>query len=129
MSEKQISSRQAGPRPEAWRSQSELSWLAVTTRGWESFAASDADKRNTYRLAKELGIPTPQTWYPRDLDELEQIQTDFPLALKPAIKEHFIYATKAKGWRANNRAELRELFQRAATQVGPGEVMIQDLIH
>jgi len=102
-------------------------WFRVPTGDWNRIQWV-WDKRNTYRLAKELGIPTPQTWYPRDLDELEQIQTDFPLALKPAIKEHFIYATKAKGWRANNRAELRELFQRAATQVGPGEVMIQDLI-
>jgi D-aspartate ligase len=86
------------------------------------------DKRNTYRLANELGIPTPRTWYPTDLDELEQIRTEPPLALKPAIKEHFFYATKAKAWRANNRSELRELFQRAAAQVGPAEVMIQDLI-
>src|SRR5437899_2435293 len=43
-------------------------------------------------------------------------------------EEHFIYATKAKAWRANNRTELRELFQRAVRQVGLGEVMIQDLI-
>jgi D-aspartate ligase len=86
------------------------------------------DKRNTYRLASELGIPTPRTWYLHDVSELEQINTDPPYAIKPAIKEHFIYATKAKAWRANNRAELRELFQRAAAQVGPGEVMIQELI-
>ncbi len=86
------------------------------------------DKRNTYRLANSLGIPTPQTWYPRDPEELEQIRSEPPFAIKPAIKEHFFYATKAKAWRANNRAELRELFERAAAQVEPGEVMIQDLI-
>ena len=86
------------------------------------------DKRNTYRLANELGIPTPRTWYPRDQEDLEQIRADPPFAVKPAIKEHFIYATKAKAWRANNLAELKELFQRAAAQVEPGEVMIQDLI-
>jgi predicted ATP-grasp superfamily ATP-dependent carboligase len=86
------------------------------------------DKRNTYRLANSLGIPTPQTWYPRVPEELEQIRSDPPFAIKPAIKEHFFYATKAKAWRANNRAELRELFERAAAQVEPGEVMIQDLI-
>ena len=86
------------------------------------------DKRNTYRLANELGIPTPRTWYPRDSEDLERICGDFPLAVKPAIKEHFIYATKVKAWRANSRSELQELFQRAAEQVGPGEVMIQDLI-
>src|SRR5688572_22488035 len=59
------------------------------------------DKRNTYRLAETLDIPTPRTWYVTSLDELDQIPMDAPVALKPAIKEHFVYATKAKAWRAN----------------------------
>ncbi len=86
------------------------------------------DKRNTYRMASELDIPTPRTWYTNSVDEVEAIEVDGPLAIKPAIKEHFVYATKAKAWRANTKAELRQLFDRAATHVGPGEVMIQDLI-
>lgn len=86
------------------------------------------DKRNTYRLASELGIPAPKTWYPETVGELDQLEADMPVAIKPAIKEHFIYATKAKAWRANNRIELRELFQRAARHLPPGEIMIQDLI-
>lgn len=86
------------------------------------------DKRKTYSMASELGIPTPRTWYPKTPKELEQITGDPPYAIKPAIKEHFIYATKVKAWRADNRAELRQLFERAVAQVGPGEVMIQELI-
>jgi predicted ATP-grasp superfamily ATP-dependent carboligase len=86
------------------------------------------DKRNTYRRANELGIPTPRTWYPNSVEELEQILANPPFALKPAVKEHFFYATKAKAWRANSRDELQQLFERAAAIVGPGEVMIQDLI-
>jgi D-aspartate ligase len=86
------------------------------------------DKRNTYRLANELGIPTPRTWYPSEIGELDEIPADPPFAVKPAIKEHFIYSTKAKAWRANDRTELRELFQQASALVGAGEVMIQDLI-
>ncbi len=86
------------------------------------------DKRNTYRLANDLGIPTPQTWYPRSLEELEAIRAEPPFALKPAIKEHFFYATRAKAWRANCRSELSEMFQKASAHLPPGEVMIQDLI-
>ena len=86
------------------------------------------DKRNTYRMAQELGIPIPRTWYPHDPGELEQIEADPPLVIKPAIKEHFIYATKAKAWRANSRAELAERFRQAAELVGPGEAMIQEFI-
>lgn len=86
------------------------------------------DKRNTYRLAAELGIPTPPTSYPRTLADIDAMPFDGPVAIKPAIKEHFIYATKAKAWRADTREELRELFLAASQHVEPGEVMIQDLI-
>jgi D-aspartate ligase len=104
-----------------------MEWFCVPTPDWDKIQWA-WDKRNTYRLAQELGIPTPRTWYPRDLKELEQIEGDLPLAIKPAIKEHFIYATKAKAWRVNSREELVESFQRASAIVGPGEVMIQELI-
>lgn len=86
------------------------------------------DKRNTYQLAERLKIPIPATWFPQTVEDLDQISTPFPVALKPAIKEHFFYATKAKAWRANNKNELRELFQRATSLAGAGEVIIQDII-
>lgn len=86
------------------------------------------DKRNTYRLAGQLGIPVPRTWYPANGEDLKRVDADFPVAIKPAIKERFFYATKAKAWRANNRPEMEDLFLRAANLVGPGEVMIQELV-
>ena len=86
------------------------------------------DKRNTYKLAMELKIPIPESWFPQDLDDVDKITTSFPLALKPAIKEHFIYATRVKAWRANNKVELRELLRRANSLTGPGETIVQDLI-
>jgi len=86
------------------------------------------DKRNTYRLAEDLEIPVPRIWYPRDVAELEEMEIELPVAIKPAIKEHFIYSTKAKAWRANTRSELNERFRRAASIVGPGETMVQELI-
>jgi predicted ATP-grasp superfamily ATP-dependent carboligase len=102
-------------------------FFRVPTPAWET-TQWFWDKRNTYRRANELGIPTPSTWYVRDISDLEKIDSDPPFVIKPAIKEHFIYSTKAKAWRANSRGELRELFQRAAKLLGPGEVMVQSLI-
>ena len=102
-------------------------FFRVPTPGWETIKWV-WDKRNTYRLANELGIPTPQTWYPRKLEDLDQIGGTPPFVVKPAIKEHFFYATKAKAWRANNTAELRERFQMAVALVEDGEVMVQNLI-
>jgi D-aspartate ligase len=86
------------------------------------------DKRNLHRLAERLDIPAPRTWYPRDVTDLDAVDGGPPFAVKPAIKERFIYQTKAKAWRANDRAELRTLFERAAELLEPGEVMIQELI-
>ncbi len=111
------------------RNRSQLSKLfRVPTPEWNSVQWA-WDKRNTYRLANDLGIPTPATHYPESIDQLAKLdRLTPPFAIKPAIKEHFVYATKAKAWRANTHAELRTLFQKASELVGPGEVMVQELI-
>jgi D-aspartate ligase len=87
-----------------------------------------ADKRNTYALAESLGIPAPKTWYPRSATDLAAIDGEPPFALKPAIKEHFIYATGDKAWRASSREELAERYARACEVTGEGEMMVQELI-
>jgi D-aspartate ligase len=86
------------------------------------------NKSNTYAMAEKLGIPIPRTWCPRTLDDIENIDAEFPLGVKPSVKEDFFYATKAKAWRANTRDELRELFTRASSHVGPNEVLVQEII-
>jgi D-aspartate ligase len=99
----------------------------VPTPSWETIRWA-WDKRNTYDLARKLDVPIPQTWVPNSVPELDQIVTPFPVALKPAIKEHFFYATKAKAWRATNKTELREMFEQATAISAPGEVIIQEIV-
>jgi D-aspartate ligase len=86
------------------------------------------DKRNTYEIAAELGVATPHTWVVGSELELDAIDGQPPFAVKPAIKEHFLYATGAKAWRADTRAQLRERFRAAADLVGAEEVIVQELI-
>ena len=88
------------------------------------------DKRNTYALAERAGHPdAAHLAAGRRRRSWTRSTVEPPLAIKPAIKEHFFYATKAKAWRADTREELRELFDaRARRIVGPGEVMVQELI-
>ena len=100
----------------------------MPTPEWESVRWA-WDKRNTYRLASELGIPVPVTHYPENFDQLCELDSIAPpFAIKPAIKEHFVYATKAKAWRAKSHSELKELFKKASELVRPGEIMVQELI-
>jgi D-aspartate ligase len=93
---------------------------AVTQWAW--------DKRNTYRRAAELGIATPRTWLISGEADLAAIDGQPPYVIKPAIKEHFFYATKCKAWRADTREELEERFRAAAELVGTAEVVVQELI-
>lgn len=86
------------------------------------------DKRNTYARAAELNIPTPRTWRISSEDELDTVDGEPPYVIKPAIKEHFFYATKCKAWRANSRDELIQRFRAAAMLVGTEEVVVQELI-
>ena len=99
----------------------------VPTPPWETIRWA-WDKRKTYELAARLDIPVPATWYPKNVSELSSLDASLPLVIKPAIKEHFVYATGAKAWKARTRSELEERFARAASVVGNGEVMVQDFI-
>ena len=86
------------------------------------------DKRNTYERAAELGIPIPRAWRVSTEEELLSLDGEPPYVIKPAIKEHFFYATKCKAWRADSRQELALRFREAAKLVGSSEVVVQELI-
>ncbi|GIG61522.1 hypothetical protein Lfu02_58940 [Longispora fulva] len=99
----------------------------VPTPDWDCVRCA-WDKRETYRLAQKLGIAAPRSWFPMDEADLAQVDVDGPFAVKPAIKEHFFYATGVKAWRADSRADLVAAFRRAAAIVPAGEVIVQELI-
>src|SRR5262249_30998186 len=86
------------------------------------------DKRRTYELANELGIPAPATVVVGDAAELRNSALTLPVALKPAIKEHFIYVTKVKALRADSPDELDAVFRQTCTVIPAQEVMVQELI-
>ena len=99
----------------------------VTTPPWETVRWV-WDKNNTYQLAEKLGIPVPHTWNPRNADDLPALYPRLPLAVKPAVKENFFYATGAKAWRAETPEQLLELYHRAAQDIRPEEILIQEII-
>jgi D-aspartate ligase len=102
-------------------------FFRVTTASWDSVKWA-WDKKNTYDRAAELGIPVPRTYNPRNEAELADLYNRLPLAIKPAVKENFFYATGAKAWRAETPDQLDDLFRRATRQIRPEEVLIQEII-
>jgi predicted ATP-grasp superfamily ATP-dependent carboligase len=86
------------------------------------------DKRLTYPLADSLGLDVPRTWYPRDRAEVAALACEFPVILKPAVRESLNPLTIAKAWRADARAELLTRYDEACTLVDPAQLIVQELI-
>jgi D-aspartate ligase len=86
------------------------------------------DKRNTYRLAAELGLSAPRTWTLQRHEDLDAVDAPPPYVIKPAIKERFFYATGRKAWRADSPAELARCVDAARALIDVREVVVQELI-
>jgi D-aspartate ligase len=102
-------------------------FFRVTTPDWDTIQWA-WDKTKTHTLARKLAIPSPETWNPRSQAELAALYPRLPLAIKPAVKENFFYATGAKAWRADTREQLDQLFLEANRQIKPEEIMVQEII-
>lgn len=110
------------------RNRNELGeFFRVATGPWESLQWA-WDKKRTYDLAETLDIPVPRTFNPKSATELSSLYPHLPLAVKPAVKENFFYATGAKAWRANTPEQLQYLYAKAARQIKPQEILIQEII-
>jgi D-aspartate ligase len=99
----------------------------VPTPNWETVKWA-WNKKNTYDLARKLDISCPQTFSPQNEDEIETLGSQLPLAIKPAVKENFFYATGAKAWRAQTMDELRQIYRKAARYISPEEILLQQII-
>src|SRR5579859_6825668 len=86
------------------------------------------DKRFTYRMAEELGIPYPKTWYPASEGNLPTLEVAFPVIIKPAISTHLQYALRLKALPAGSYEELRSQYRLAASIINPQELIVQEMI-
>ncbi|RJQ51027.1 MAG: ATP-grasp domain-containing protein [Actinobacteria bacterium] len=86
------------------------------------------DKRLTYGLAERVGVAIPVTRYPLNSDALAGIDLEFPVIVKPAIRDHFYARTKCKAVKAETKDELARAYEWASGIVPPSEVMVQELI-
>ncbi len=99
----------------------------VPTPQWEitKFAY---DKKLTYQLARNLNLPVPRTFFPQNIDQLADVNLDFPVVLKPSIKDKFFPVTQLKAIQASNKDELIQAYKYMASIIDKSEVMVQELI-
>jgi predicted ATP-grasp superfamily ATP-dependent carboligase len=86
------------------------------------------DKRLTYKLASEIGVDHPKTYYPQNMEEVIGLECTFPCILKPAIKPKLNRLTKARAWRVEDHHQLIERYAEACKLADPSSIMIQELI-
>jgi predicted ATP-grasp superfamily ATP-dependent carboligase len=100
---------------------------AVTTPPW-SVTQHFYDKRLTHKLATNQGIPIPGTWTTESEADLESLDVEFPVVLKPAITTHLTTVTKKKAYRADDRQALLATYRMMAAFLDPSEILIQELV-
>jgi D-aspartate ligase len=99
----------------------------VPTPAWE-ITRYASEKRLTYQLAQKIDIAVPKTWYPGNIRELDSLDIEFPVILKPSVKEPFYSLTKKKAIQVKNRRDLVQEYNQAKLVCPQVELMIQELI-
>lgn len=99
----------------------------IPTPGWEVIQ-NVYIKKNTYQLAKKGGIPIPTTYYPDGLQELVELSLDYPVVIKPSIRDNFYSKIKTKAFRVNNKEELVRIYEYVCSIIEPSEVLVQEFI-
>lgn len=102
-------------------------FFTLTTLPWDRIRWA-FDKRWMNARAEELGIACPRTCYPQSRDNLAPLGIAFPVILKATVREGRNRFVDAKAWRVDDEAALFARYEEARSLVGPGSVMIQELI-
>ncbi len=85
------------------------------------------EKPLLYRRAAELGLHTPPTYEFASLEDAAQADIRFPVVLKPNMGGTSRFQ-RAKAVRADDRPDFLTAFADAAGQIGPENVVVQQLI-
>lgn len=85
-------------------------------------------KKNTYQLAEKNGIPIPETFYPASLEELLEMNLQFPLVIKPSIRDNFYSKVKTKAFLINDQKELIKTYQQVSLVIDKSEILVQEFI-
>jgi D-aspartate ligase len=101
--------------------------FTMTTPPWDVLRLAH-DKRLTYRLAAEAGVPFPRTWEPGP-DGVEELDCWFPAILKPAVKNAASQLAADKAWRVDDRPSLVTRYREALEQTPAEYLLVQELIH
>ena len=99
----------------------------ITVPPWDQLQFL-CDKRLLHQTARELSIHQPWTVWPRTREELVALDCPFPVILKPATRLRASSLAVPKAWRVVDRASLLACYDEASALVGPGNLMVQEIV-
>jgi predicted ATP-grasp superfamily ATP-dependent carboligase len=99
----------------------------VACTEWE-ITEKIVDKKHTYALAEEIGVPAPKTMVPRSVDDVEMFDqtAQYPCLVKPTQVHQYFDAFGIKMVKVSNFDQMLAEYQRAAD--AGIEVMLQEWI-
>src|SRR5436190_7533478 len=77
----------------------------LVTQNWDVVRWAH-DKRLTYRMAHDVGMPYPKTWYPDSEEQIKTFDITFPVIIKPAISIHLQHTLRLKDLPVHTMDEL-----------------------
>ena len=96
----------------------------LTTQPWPVLARLQ-DKSQLYEHAAAIGLDIPVR-YAQGAEM--PVPGQFPVIIKPAMRETRNALTRAKAWRADNAEEFARLYGEAVHLMPPHEIVVQELI-
>jgi predicted ATP-grasp superfamily ATP-dependent carboligase len=94
---------------------------------WETLRWA-CDKRLTYRLAADLGVDHPRTFYPRSREDVTTFDGEYPAIIKPAIPVMPAGIMLPKAWPVADPKALLARYDEVSTLIDPDLIMVQELI-
>lgn len=104
-------------------------YFTIWTPDWECIKYC-YNKNLSYRMAEKIGLPIPQSYFPEDISDLNEVNYLFkyPLIIKPSVMHEFYKITKQKVFIVNDKEELKREYLKACAIIKPTDVIIQEII-
>ena len=100
----------------------------VSTDSWNT-VRNFYNKRETYRLAENLGIPIAATFFPDNENEIDELKVKFPCIIKPAVMHDFYREIRKKVFVCWDMIDLKANYNKALELIPADEVIVQEIIN
>lgn len=102
-------------------------YYRIPTSEWEIIKYV-FNKKLTYELAEKIDIAIPKTYFPKSIEDVKELELQFPVVIKPSTRDRFFRKTRVKAYRIKNKDELISIYQKVCSIIDPSDILIQDYI-